>query len=269
MANLDESTRELRADVIRMIAMAGSGHPGGSLSIIDILAVLYSRRLRHDPKRPDWPDRDRVVLSKGHACPALYAVLTHAGYFPPDWLATLRKLDSPLQGHPDRKRLPGLDASTGSLGQGLSIGLGMALAAKMDRRDFRVWVVAGDGELQEGQVWEAAMAAGKFKLDNLTLIADLNGGQIDGPVSQVMPLEPLQKKFESFNWETLSIDGHDLAAIDGALAAAQKAQERPQAILAKTVKGKGVSFMEGNPAWHGRAPNPQEAERAIKEILNG
>ncbi len=268
MPNLDEVVRELRSDIIRSIAVAGSGHPGGSLSVIDILAILYAHHLRHDPQKPDWPDRDRVVLAKGHACPALYAVLAHHGYFPKEWLSTLRQLGSALQGHPDRKRLPGIEAATGSLGQGLSIGLGMALAAKMDHKDSRVWVIAGDGELQEGQVWEAAMAAPKFKLDNLTLIVDANNGQIDGPVAEVMPLEPLQKKFESFGWETTAIDGHDLAAIEAAMSSAKKVLDRPQAILAKTIKGKGVSFMENNIAWHGRAPNREETERALKDILN-
>ncbi|MFA6002830.1 MAG: transketolase [Elusimicrobiota bacterium] len=260
------STKSLRSEIIRMIAAAGSGHPGGSLSVIDLLAGLYARHLRHDPKRPDWPERDRLILSKGHACPALYAVLAEHGYFPKAQLATLRKLGSPLQGHPERHRLAGIEAATGSLGQGLSMGVGMALAAKLDRKDFRIYVVCGDGELQEGQVWEAAMSAAKFKLDNLTLIVDCNGGQIDGPVHEVMPLEPLADKFTAFGWDTRGLDGHDHAAIDSALAAAKQITGRPQALLAKTVKGKGVSFMEGSCAWHGKAPNPAETEQAVKEI---
>ncbi|MCX5794206.1 MAG: transketolase [Elusimicrobia bacterium] len=261
-------TKELRADIIRMIAAAGSGHPGGSLSVIDILAVLYDKHLRHDPKRPDWPSRDRLVLSKGHACPALYAVMAHRGFFPKEELMTLRKLGSRLQGHPERHRLPGIEAATGSLGQGLSIGLGMALAAKLDGTDQRVYVVTGDGEMQEGQVWEALMAAPKFKLDNMTLIVDHNNGQIDGHVDEVMPIEPLAEKLKSFGWETRTIDGHDLAGIDAALGAAKAVKGRPQAIVAKTVKGKGVSFMEDNIAWHGKAPNKEETEKALKEILS-
>jgi len=269
VVTLQLSTKELRADIIRMIAAAGSGHPGGSLSAIDLLAVLYARHLRHDPKTPDWPQRDRLILSKGHAAPALYAVLAHCGYFPRELLLTLRKLGSALQGHPERHRLPGIEAATGSLGQGLSIGLGMALAARLDRAESRIYVVAGDGEIQEGQVWEAAMAASKFKLDNLTLIVDCNNGQIDGHVSEIMPLDPLADKFRSFGWDVRAIDGHDPAAIDAAFAAAKAAGGQPRAILAKTVKGKGVSFMEDDVAWHGKAPNKEETEMALREILHG
>jgi transketolase len=267
MDNLSELTKQLRADIIRMITAAGSGHPGGSLSVIDILTVLYAKHLRHDPKRPDWPGRDRLILSKGHACPALYAVMAHEGYFPKEELSTLRKLGSRLQGHPERHRLPGIEAATGSLGQGPSIALGMALASQLDKTDQRVYVVCGDGEMQEGQVWEALMAAPKFKLDNLTLIVDSNNGQIDGHVSEIMPLEPLADKLKSFNWDTRVIDGHDLGAIDAALTAVKTVKGQPQAIVAKTVKGKGVSFMENNIAWHGKAPNKQECELALKEIL--
>ncbi len=265
-ADLKSLTKDLRVDIIRMIEAAGSGHPGGSLSIIDILTVLYTKFLRHDPARPDWPERDRVVLSKGHACPALYAIMAHCGYFPKESLPTLRKLGSPLQGHPDRMRLPGIEASTGSLGQGLSIGIGMALAAKLDRKDWRVYAVLGDGEMQEGQVWEALMSAPKFGLDNLIAIVDCNGGQIDGPVDKIMPLEPLAGKIQSFNWDTQVIDGHELDAIEGALAAARKAGGRPHAILAKTVKGKGVSFMEHVIDWHGKAPKKDEADKAVAEL---
>ena len=267
MEELKQTVKELRADIIRMISAAGSGHPGGSLSVIDLVAVLYAKHLRHDPKRPDWEGRDRFVLSKGHACPALYAVLARHGYFPKEQLATLRKLGSPLQGHPERHRLAGIEAATGSLGQGLSMGVGMALAAKLDQRDSRIYVAAGDGEMQEGQVWEALMSAPKFQLDNLCLIVDCNAGQIDGPVHEVMPLEPLADKLRSFNWDTRSIDGHDLGAIDAAFTAAKAVKGRPQAIIAKTVKGKGVSFMEGNVAWHGKAPNEAETAQALQEIL--
>ncbi len=269
MDALASLTRALRADIIRMIAAAGSGHPGGSLSVIDILAVLYAKHLRHDPKKPEWPERDRLILSKGHACPALYAVLAHRGFFAMELLATLRKLGSPLQGHPERHRLPGVEASTGSLGQGLSMGLGMALAAKLDGSSRRVYVVTGDGEMQEGQVWEALMAAPKFRLDNLTLIVDSNNGQIDGHVSEIMPLEPLAEKLRSFNWDTRCVDGHDLEALDHAFTAVKAVRDRPQAIVAKTIKGKGVSFMEDQIAWHGKAPNKDEAEKALKEILGG
>jgi len=267
MNELAAWTKQLRADIIRMITTAGSGHPGGSLSVIDILAVLYAKHLRHDPRRPHWPGRDLLILSKGHACPALYAVLAHRGFFPKEQLSTLRKLGSPLQGHPERHRLPGIEAATGSLGQGLSIGLGMALAAKMDASDQRVYVVTGDGELQEGQVWEAFLAAPKFQLDNLTVIIDSNNGQIDGHVREIMPLDPLAEKLKSFNWDTREIDGHDLDAIDAALGAVKAVKGRPQAIVARTVKGKGVSFMEDSVAWHGKAPNPEECAQALKEIL--
>lgn len=267
--DLKSLVRDMRVDIIRMIEAAGSGHPGGSLSIIDILAVLYTKHLRHDPRRTDWPDRDRVILSKGHACPALYTVMAYTGYFPKKDLITLRKLDSPLQGHPDRLRLPGIELSTGSLGQGLSVGIGMALAGKLDRKDYRTYVILGDGELQEGQCWEAFLSAPKFKLDNLTVIVDHNNGQIDGPVSEVMPLEPLKEKFESFSWDVRSIDGHDLSSIDSALTAARAVKGRPQLIVAKTVKGKGVSFMENVIAWHGSAPKKADADKAVEEILHG
>ncbi len=265
--NLRLLQKDLRVDIIRMIEKAGSGHPGGSLSVIDILAVLYCKILRHDPADPGWADRDRVVLSKGHCCPALYAVLANRGYFPKEDLMTLRKLSSPLQGHPDRTRLPGIEASTGSLGQGLSIAIGMALAAKMDRRPSRVYAVLGDGEIQEGQCWEGIMAAPKFKLDNLTVIVDANRGQIDGHVPEVMGIEPLAAKFESFLWETQEIPGHDLGKIEESLRqASQAVSGKPQAIVARTVKGKGVSFMEDKIEWHGKAPKPEEAEAAIREI---
>jgi transketolase len=261
--------RDMRVDIIRMIETAGSGHPGGSLSVIDLLTVLYWKFLKHDPKKPDWTDRDRVILSKGHACPALYAVMAKRGYFDKSLLGTLRKLDSPLQGHPDRLRLPGIEFSSGSLGQGLSVGLGIAFAEKLDKRASKAYVILGDGEMQEGQLWEAFMAAPKFKLDNLIAIVDHNGGQIDGQVHDVMDLEPLGDKLRSFNWDVQTIDGHDYDAIEKALANAQKADGMPHAIIAKTIKGKGVSFMEGNIAWHGSAPKKEDADKAVQEILNG
>lgn len=262
-------TRGLRADIIKMIEAAGSGHPGGSLSVIDMLTVLYDKHLAHRPQEPNWPDRDRLILSKGHACPALYAVMAHHGYFPKSELMNLRKLGSPLQGHPDRLRLPGIELSTGSLGQGLSVALGLALAAKMDKKNWRAWCVLGDGEMQEGQCWEALMAAPKFKLDNLVAIVDYNGGQIDGPVSEVLDLEPLADKIRAFNWRTLVIDGHDFASIESAFAEVGKPDGRPVAIVAKTKKGKGVSFMEHPYEWHGKAPNKEEAARALQELSHG
>jgi len=267
--DLKALARDMRVDIIRMIEAAGSGHPGGSLSVIDLLTVLYWKFLKHDPKRPDWPDRDRLVLSKGHACPALYAVMAARGYFPKELLKTLRKLGSPLQGHPDRLRLPGIEFSSGSLGQGLSVGIGMAFAAKLDQKSWKSYVILGDGEMQEGQVWESFMAAPKFKLDNLIAIVDHNGGQIDGQVRDVMDLEPLGDKLKSFNWDVQTIDGHDYGAIEKALANAQKAGGVPHAIIAKTIKGKGVSFMEGNIAWHGNAPKKEDADKAVQEILHG
>ena len=268
--DLKALTKHLRHDIIRMIEAAGNGHPGGSLSIIDILTVLYWKFLKHDPKKPSWEGRDRFILSKGHACPALYAVMAHRGYFPTEDLLNLRKLGSPLQGHPDRLRMPGIEFSTGSLGQGLSVGVGMALAAKLDKKDWKTVVVLGDGEMQEGQCWEAFMSAPKFKLDNLIAIVDHNNGQIDGPVDQVMNIEPLTDKLKSFNWEVQAVDGHDLDAVEKALAKAWAAADgRPQAIVAKTVKGKGVSFMEHNIAWHGNAPKKEDADKACMEIKNG
>ncbi|HAZ08386.1 MAG TPA: transketolase [Elusimicrobia bacterium] len=268
-ADLKALARDMRVDVIRMIEAAGSGHPGGSLSVIDLLAVLYWKFLKHDPKNPDWPDRDRLILSKGHACPALYTVMAYRGYFPKERLMTLRKLGSPLQGHPDRLRLPGIEFSSGSLGQGLSVGLGMTISAKMDKAPWKTYVVLGDGELQEGQCWEALMAAPKFKLDNLVAIVDHNNGQIDGPVDWVMGIEPLEDKLRSFNWDVRSVDGHDLAAIEDAFARTQECADKPHAIVAKTIKGKGVSFMENDIAWHGSAPKKDDADKAVEDIRHG
>jgi transketolase len=262
-------TRELRVDIIRMLEAAGSGHPGGSLSIIDILAVLYSKVLRHKPEQPDWEGRDRLVLSKGHACPALYAVMAHTGYFDRKELMNLRKLGSPLQGHPDRLRLPGIEASTGSLGQGLSIAQGMAMAAKQDGKDTQAWCILGDGEMQEGQLWESFMSAPKFKLGNLCAIVDYNNSQIDGTVSEVMEIGPLADKLRAFQWDVVEIDGHDFAQIEKALGQAMAAKDVPVAIIAKTVKGKGVSFMEHKTEWHGAVPNKEQADQAVEEIKNG
>lgn len=256
----------IRRHIISMIHSAGSGHPGGSLSAADIVTTLYFREMRLDPARPDWPDRDRFVLSKGHAAPVLYAALAERGYFPVDDLMTLRKLGSPLQGHPDMKKLPGVEMSTGSLGQGLSAANGMALAGKLDGRDYRVYALLGDGELQEGQVWEAAMAAAHYGLDNLTAFVDFNRLQIDGPVTEVMSPLPLPEKWRAFGWEVIEIDGHDVEQIMGAVAKARTVKGRPTVVIAETVKGKGVSFMEAEVDWHGSAPKDDQKEQAIAEL---
>jgi transketolase len=271
-ATLEAIARACRVQIIRMLTHAGSGHPGGSLSVIDLLVAIAFGRLRHDPGRPDWPDRDRLVLSKGHAVPALYTVMARAGYFPEERLLTLRKLGSPLQGHPDRVALPGIEAATGSLGQGLSIATGLALGLKLAGSPARVYCIVGDGEVQEGQVWEAAMTAPKLgqpshPLDNLTVIIDYNKIQLDDFVAKICDLEPLLAKWQGFGWPVLEIDGHDLAQIGKALDQAEATRGTPSLIVAHTVKGKGVSFMENNPEWHGKSPKPEEAVAAIREIL--
>jgi transketolase len=270
-ARLDAIARSCRVQIIRMLAHAGSGHPGGSLSVIDLVTTLMFGRLRHDPKRPEWPDRDRLVLSKGHAVPALYAAMARAGYFSEDRLITLRKLGSPLQGHPDRTMLPGMEAATGSLGQGLSLAVGMALGLKLAGSPARVYCILGDGEIQEGQVWEAAMAAPQLgqphhPLDNLTVILDYNKIQLDDFVARIRDLEPLSAKWQAFGWPVVEIDGHRVDQIGKALDQAE-GNRKPTLIIAHTVKGKGVSFMENNPEWHGKAPKPAEAVAAIREIL--
>ena len=266
IAWLENKAREIRIHIIKMTAAAGSGHPGGSLSAADIVTVLYFHLLRIDPQRPSWPDRDRFVLSKGHAAPLLYAALAERGFFPVGELLTLRKLGSRLQGHPDMKSLPGVEMSTGSLGQGLSMGNGMALAARLDGRDYRVFVLLGDGENQEGMVWEAAMAAAHYRLDNVTAFLDHNGLQIDGPVTEVMSPEPVADKWRAFGWDVQVIDGHNIAQIIEAIEIARQVKGKPQMIVAETIKGKGVSFMENQVDWHGRAPKPEEAEKALAEL---
>jgi len=263
---LKEKARQIRIEIIKMLTEAGSGHPGGSLSATDILAALYFHAMRIDPKRPDWEERDRLVLSKGHGTPALYAALALAGFFPKEDLKTLRKLGSPLQGHPDRRRLPGLEASTGSLGQGLSIGIGIAWAAKLNKQNFHAYVIISDGENNEGQTWEAAMFAAHQKIDNVTAILDYNKFQLDGAVREVLDLEPLAGKWESFGWAVKEIDGHDMEEIVKALSWAKSVQDKPAIIIAHTVKGKGVSFMEENNEFHGVAPTKEEAEVALKEL---
>jgi len=263
---LKTKAREIRRHIIRMLGEAGSGHPGGSLSSADIVTALYFHEMRLRPEEPHWPDRDRFVLSKGHAAPVLYAILAERGYFPVEELLTLRKLGSRLQGHPDMKKLPGVEMSTGSLGQGLAAANGMALAARLDRRGYRVYALLGDGELQEGMVWEAAMAAAHYKLDNLAAFVDHNGLQIDGPVAEVMSPEPVADKWRAFGWHTLCIDGHDPGQILDALAEARTVKSRPTMIVAETMKGKGCSFMEGKVDWHGTAPKPEEMEKALAEL---
>jgi len=265
--DLKSLTRQFRVEIIRMLEAAGSGHPGGSLSAIDFLTVLYyGGHINHDAKKPSDPGRDRFIMSKGHCVPALYCVLAHRGFLPVEELKTLRKFGSRLQGHPDKRRLPVLEANTGSLGQGLSIGVGLALAAKLDKAPWQTIVMTGDGESQEGQIWEAAMSAPKFKLDNLLWVVDYNQVQQEGTVKQQMDLEPLKAKIEAFNWHCQEIDGHDLAAIDKALTAAKAVKGRPRAIILRTIKGKGVSFMELQTAWHGKAPKKDEADRAVNEL---
>ncbi len=264
--DLEAMAKQLRRDVITMIATAGSGHPGGSLSAADIVTALYFKAMHHDPKNPQWPERDRFVLSKGHAAPILYAALAECGYFPVEELSTLRKLGSRLQGHTDRTLTPGVEMSAGSLGQGLSYGIGMALSGRLDRKDYRVYVFLGDGECDEGQVWEAAMFAPHHKMDNITAIVDHNDLQLDGRVCDIMGLEPLTDKWRAFNWNVLEINGHDMKQILQALKKAGEVKEKPTVIIAHTIKGKGVSFMEGNVDFHGKAPSPQETEQALKEL---
>jgi transketolase len=264
---LKSLANDLRIDIIKMIGAAGSGHPGGSLSEVELLAALYFRVMRHDPVNPKWQQRDRFILSKGHGCPALYAVMAAAGYIDPKLLNTLRKLGSPLQGHPDRRFLPILDASTGSLGQGLSIGAGMALAAKLDAQDWHTFVMVGDGETQEGQNWEAAMFAPFHKLSNLTLIVDYNQQQLDDFTKKILDIDPLADKLRAFNWDVIECDGHDFNQVIPALEKARaNTSSKPTAVIAHTVKGKGVSFMEHNIKWHGVAPKPEEVEAAVKEL---
>jgi transketolase len=263
---LKRIANQIRQDIILMLAEAQSGHPGGALSAADIVACLFFHELRVDPQNPHWPLRDRFVLCKGHAAPVLYAALAEKGFFPKEELLGLRKINRILQGHPDMKKIPGVDMSTGSLGQGLSVANGMALAARLDQRDYRVYALLGDGELAEGQVWEAVLAAAHYRLDQLTAFVDCNGLQIDGTTAQVMNTNPLPEKFSAFGWNVLEIDGHDVAQILKALALAREAKGVPTVILAATVKGKGVSFMENQVGWHGTAPSAEQKEQSLKEL---
>jgi transketolase len=266
VASLCRTANEIRKDIIRMLTEAGSGHPGGSLSCTDILTALYFNVLNHDPKNPKAPDRDRVVFSKGHGAPALYAALAHSGYFPIKDLITLRKLDSPLQGHPDMRRLPGLEASSGSLGQGLSIAVGIALAGKLDKKDYKTYAILSDGETNEGQTWEAAGFAGHHKLNHLITIVDYNKFQLDDATKNILDMEPFVDKWKAFRFEVFEIDGHDMKALLDTLERARKIKNKPVAIVAHTIKGKGVSFMEGDNHYHGVAPTQEECQRALKEL---
>ena len=263
---LAKLANEVRKGIVESVYSAGCGHPGGSLSIADIITYLYFEEMQVRPEEPKWQGRDRMVLSKGHTAPALYSVLALRGFFPREELLTLRKTDSRLQGHPDMKNIPGVDMTTGSLGMGISAACGMALSAKVSGDSYRVYTIVGDGESEEGQVWEAAMFAAHYKLDNLVAVIDWNGLQIDGPVAEVMNPTPHDEKLRAFGWHVISIDGHDLDAIEAAFKEAKTVKGRPTAIIAKTVKGRGVSFMENKVDWHGKAPKTEEYEIAMAEL---
>ena len=267
IAELTEKAKNLRIQVVKMIYKAKSGHPGGSLSAADIVTALYFHHLNNvDPAHPHWSERDRFILSKGHAAPLLYAALAERGFFPKEELNTLRSLGSILQGHPDMLKTPGVEMSTGILGHGLSVGVGMALGAKLDGKNYRIYVLLGDGEMDTGFNWEAAMAANKYHLDNLTAIVDLNGVQLDGPTSEIMPLEPVVDKWRSFNWHTIEIDGHNIKQVLEALDETKHIRGKPSIIIAHTIKGKGVSFMENKSIWHGQVPNQEEFVAALQEL---
>ena len=264
--SLRNTAAKIRLGILEEVFSASSGHPGGSLSIADILSYLFFKEMRIDPKNPEWEDRDRFVLSKGHTAPALYATLANRGYFDVSELKGFRNAGSFLQGHPDMKHTPGVDMTTGSLGLGISAACGMALSGKISDKDYRVYSVLGDGETEEGQVWEAAMFAAHYKLDNLCIFVDFNGLQIDGPIVDVIDPTPIDKKFEAFNWNVVTIDAHNFDEIEAAVEAAKACKGKPTAIIAKSVKGKGVSFMENKVGWHGKAPNAEEYEQAVAEI---
>ncbi len=263
---LEKMSKVVRRGIIDQVYKAGSGHPGGSLSIADIMTVLYFYELNIDEKNPSWENRDRFVLSKGHCVPALYSCLANRGYFDVSELSEFRKIEGNLQGHPDMTKVPGIDMSTGSLGQGLSCAIGMAIAGKLDKKDYRVYCVLGDGEVEEGQVWEAAMSASKYKLDNLCVIVDNNNLQIDGTIEEVMSPYPIDEKFKSFGFQIIKIDGHDIKEIISSFEVAKNIKEKPVCIIAKTIKGKGVSYMENKVGWHGKAPNQEEYKIAIEEL---
>lgn len=266
---LEQKARKVREDIIEEVYSAKSGHPGGSLSIADILTVLYFREMNIQPENPDWGERDRFVLSKGHCSPALYSCLANRGFFPVEDLKGFRNINSYLQGHPDKNKVPGVDMTTGSLGQGLSAANGMAIAGKVDKKDYRVYCVLGDGEIEEGQVWEAAMAASQYKLDNLCVIVDNNNLQIDGTIEEVMSSYPIDEKFRSFGFQVINIDGHDIEEIIKAFEVAKNVKGKPTCIIAKTTKGKGITFMENQAGWHGKAPNEEQYQQAMKEMRQG
>ena len=263
---LKEIAKKIRLGIIDAVYYGKSGHPGGSLSVADIMTVLYFDEMNIDSEKPDWEERDRLVLSKGHCSPALYSALAYRGFFPIEDLKTFRNINSYLQGHPDRKHIPGVDMTTGSLGQGLSAANGMAIAGKIENKNYRVYCILGDGELEEGQIWEAAMSANKYKLDNLCVIIDNNNLQIDGTIDEVMSSKPIDEKFRSFGFEIIKIDGHNLEEIKSAFEVARNIKNKPVCIIANTIKGKGVSYMENKPEWHGKAPNDEEYKQAVEDI---
>jgi len=263
---LEEMANVLRREVIEMIVEAGSGHPGGSLGMVDIFSAFYFHILNHDPKNPDWSDRDRLVLSSGHICPIQYAAMAHAGYFPVEELKTLRKLGSRLQGHPYRKVLPGIETSSGPLGEGLSQAIGIVLAGKLNRKKYQTYCVMSDGEQDSGNVWEAAMFAGKYRLGNLTAVLDRNNIQSDGFTEDIMPLEPLRQKYEAFNWHVLEVDGHNIEQFIDAVNEAKAVYEKPSLIIAHTIPGKGIDFMEQDYLWHAQTPNKEQARKALEEL---
>jgi len=267
MAFLEETAREIRKDIVKMIGKANSGHPGGSLSSVEILTLLYFEEMNVDEKNPRAEDRDRFVLSKGHAAPLLYATLAAKGFFPKEELQNLRQLGSILQGHPDMNKVPGVDMSTGSLGQGISAATGMALGGKIDKKDYKVYVLLGDGELEEGLVWEAAMAASHYRLNNLVAFVDNNNLQIDGAICDVMSPYPIDEKFKAFGWNVIMVEnGHDFDELRKAIEVAKKSEDKPTVIVCKTIKGKGVSFMENNAGWHGKGPNAEQVQQALAEL---
>ena len=266
---LEDIAREVRINILKMLTAAGSGHTGGSLSAVDVAVAIYFSKMRFNPKDPMWRERDRFILSKGHAAPLLYAILAKAGYFPAELLTTLRKISSPLQGHPYCEGLPGVEISTGSLGQGLSVANGIALGIRLDKIPARVYCIMGDGEIQEGQIWEAAMTAAHYHLDNICAVVDNNGLQIDGPVEEVMRVAPLYEKWVAFGWHVIEVDGHKIEEILRVLDEAENTKGKPTVIIAHTVKGKGVSFFEGKVEYHGVAPTQEELNRAMKELGDG
>lgn len=266
LEELKQITTTIRKDIVKMLTESASGHPGGSLSAVEILTTLYFNEMNIDPEKSKNPNRDRFVLSKGHAAPVLYSALARRGFFDVEELKSLRKLGSILQGHPNMNEVPGVDMSTGSLGQGISAAVGMAIAGKIDKKDYRVYTLLGDGELEEGQVWEASMAAAQYKLDNLTAFIDYNGLQIDGPIQEVMSAEPISDKFRAFRWNVIEVDGHSIEQLLDAIETAKSTKDKPTVVVCKTVKGKGVSFMENEAGWHGTAPNVEQCQKALNEL---